>query len=322
MGPLSLFIILAIAALILSAWAHLANERPHLTRTLHILFGLVAGLFAVLGVFFVFVAPFMADDPSDAPGTRWVGVFFIGLALAVGLPMLRPVRVAFTRITRIDPDSMSDMVGMIVIAAAIVLMIGTNQLDPGETNAVSEIDLIAQALTFLLIAYFAIGGSITRSFSSAWGRLGLVRPTSRQVALSLLLVLPIFAVSIVSALLTQQLQPEYFEEIGERTDAITQDMAHLRGATMIGVTAGVGEETLFRGAMQPRFGILLTSVLFTLIHVQYGYSFMLLGVFFTSVLLGLQRRWMNTTACIITHAAYNFSVVMISTIPVEAAFGV
>jgi uncharacterized protein len=175
--------------------------------------------------------------------------------------------------------------------------------------------LIAQGLTFLLVAYFAVGGAITRDFRSVRDRLGLVMPTARQVAIAFLLVIPIFAISITTALLTQQFQPEFFEEVQDRTDPITQDLAHVRGALVLGISAGVGEEALFRGAMQPRFGILLTSVVFSLIHVQYGFSFMLAGVFLTSVVFGFQRRLMNTTACIITHAFYNFCVVMIAALP-------
>src|SRR3712207_7585562 len=45
------------------------------------------------------------------------------------------------------------------------------------------------------------------------------------------------------------------------------------------VGAGLGEETLFRGAVQPVLGILPTSILFASMHVQYGPSLLLGYVF-------------------------------------------
>ena len=49
---------------------------------------------------------------------------------------------------------------------------------------------------------------------------------------------------------------------------------------------------------------------YTLLHMIIVIA--LLGVFLTSIILGIQRQKMNTTCCIITHATYNFSVIMIS----------
>ncbi|MGH3145858.1 MAG: lysostaphin resistance A-like protein, partial [Rubrobacter sp.] len=81
---------------------------------------------------------------------------------------------------------------------------------------------------------------------------------------------------------------------------------------LIGVGAGLGEETLFRGAVQPKFGIVATSVLFASMHVQYGPSLLLVYVFVLSVGLGLLRRWINTTASFLAHAAYNFLGVLLT----------
>jgi uncharacterized protein len=76
-------------------------------------------------------------------------------------------------------------------------------------------------------------------------------------------------------------------------------------ALLIGVGAGLGEETLFRGALQPRLGITLTSVLWASVHVQYGPSILLVYIFVLSIGLGILRRRVNTTATFLTHAGYN-----------------
>ncbi|MCA1738682.1 MAG: CPBP family intramembrane metalloprotease, partial [Actinobacteria bacterium] len=83
-------------------------------------------------------------------------------------------------------------------------------------------------------------------------------------------------------------------------------------ALLIGIGAGLGEETLFRGALQPRLGITLTSLLWAGIHVQYGPSVLLLDIFVLSVALGFLRRRINTTATFLTHAGYNFLSVMLA----------
>ena len=74
---------------------------------------------------------------------------------------------------------------------------------------------------------------------------------------------------------------------------------------LIGVGAGLGEETLFRGAVQPVFGIPATSILFASMHVQYGPSLLLGYIFVLSVGLGLLRRYFNTTTSFLAHAGYN-----------------
>jgi membrane protease YdiL (CAAX protease family) len=83
-------------------------------------------------------------------------------------------------------------------------------------------------------------------------------------------------------------------------------------ALLIGLGAGLGEESLFRGALQPKLGILATSVLFASMHIQYGPSILLLFIFLLSLALGLLRRHVNTTATFLAHAGYNASGVLLA----------
>ncbi|MGI8865672.1 MAG: CPBP family glutamic-type intramembrane protease, partial [Rubrobacteraceae bacterium] len=68
----------------------------------------------------------------------------------------------------------------------------------------------------------------------------------------------------------------------------------------------------FRGAVQPKLGIVLTSILFASMHIQYGPSILLLFIFFLSVALGFLRRYVNTTATFLAHAGYNASSVLLA----------
>jgi membrane protease YdiL (CAAX protease family) len=65
---------------------------------------------------------------------------------------------------------------------------------------------------------------------------------------------------------------------------------------------------LFRGALQPRIGIIATALLFASIHSEYGLSFDTLSVFVIALGLGLIRKYTNTTASMACHILYNLVV--------------
>jgi len=81
------------------------------------------------------------------------------------------------------------------------------------------------------------------------------------------------------------------------------------------VLAGVVEESLFRGALLPRFGIVVTAILFAALHIQYAVSFATLEVFVLGLGLGwLRVRSGSTLTCMVTHAGYDIAVGFLSLI--------
>lgn len=80
----------------------------------------------------------------------------------------------------------------------------------------------------------------------------------------------------------------------------------LPAALLVAILAATGEEIFFRGALQPVFGLCISSLCFALIHGHYGLSPALLILFFVGVGFGLARMRFSTTAAIISHATYNF----------------
>jgi uncharacterized protein len=311
-----------ILALLLSSWAHFADDRPPLRVALYVVFGLGAMALAAFGALIVLMSDQLIAEFEDDLFAFRTGAFLLATGLVSGLLLLPPVRSVLARIIPIKANSIPDMVGLIIMVSVSIMMIWTIDLTFAENNGetdlspVDGISLVFQALLLVAIAYFAIGGAINRDFSSVQHRLGLFMPTARQVAISFMLIIPLFIVSAIGGLLTDMFQPGFTDEIDDIMGEVTGDLISVQGALLIGLTAGIGEEILFRGAIQPKYGIAFTSIIFTLIHVQYGFSFVLLGVFLTSIIFGIQRIKMNTTCCIITHAAYNFSVVMLSTLAV------
>jgi membrane protease YdiL (CAAX protease family) len=75
---------------------------------------------------------------------------------------------------------------------------------------------------------------------------------------------------------------------------------------LISLSAGVVEEWFFRGFLQPRMGILLSTFLFALAHFSYGQPFMLVGVTLLSLVYGLLVRWrQNIWPSIAAHALFD-----------------
>ncbi|MEO8195922.1 MAG: CPBP family intramembrane glutamic endopeptidase [Thermoanaerobaculia bacterium] len=74
----------------------------------------------------------------------------------------------------------------------------------------------------------------------------------------------------------------------------------------IAASAGLVEETFFRGFLQPRIGIALTTLFFALAHLSYDQPIMLVGVTLLSLLYGLLTRWrQNIWPAIVAHFLFD-----------------
>ena len=71
--------------------------------------------------------------------------------------------------------------------------------------------------------------------------------------------------------------------------------------------AGIGEETLIRGALQPVVGILPAALLHGILHAQFANApILILQIAAWSCVMGIVRRCTNTTTTIIGHVGFNF----------------
>ncbi|HVR30829.1 MAG TPA: CPBP family intramembrane glutamic endopeptidase, partial [Thermoanaerobaculia bacterium] len=86
----------------------------------------------------------------------------------------------------------------------------------------------------------------------------------------------------------------------------------------VALSAGVVEETFFRGFLQPRVGIALSTALFALAHLGYGQPFMLVGVTLLSLCYAeLARRRGSVWAPIAAHAVFDL-VQLLVVVPLVA----
>jgi membrane protease YdiL (CAAX protease family) len=141
-------------------------------------------------------------------------------------------------------------------------------------------------------------------------QLGLVAPdVSREVLIGLLLGICAWAV-VLLALLAAALAIYAIggEKALPKPSAIVPWIASLPVLVrlMVSLSAGFVEEIFFRGFLQPRIGIVLSSGFFVLAHLSYGQPFMLLGITLLSLIYAFLVRWRQTIwPAIAAHALFD-----------------
>ena len=185
----------------------------------------------------------------------------------------------------------------------------TGRLSPGA--------IFLSQIPFLIIAVLGVGAVVRRNFQQTLSRLGYGPISIRQLGIVAVFVLGALTFSFLSDALFAYLQPDLYQTVGNLSSSLfnTQGLGLVSAvlfALLLGVGAGVGEETLFRGAVQPALGIIPASLLFASMHIQYGPSVLLGYIFLLAIGLGLLRRYINTTASFLAHAAFNALGVMLA----------
>jgi membrane protease YdiL (CAAX protease family) len=137
-------------------------------------------------------------------------------------------------------------------------------------------------------------------------RLGLRWPTLRQLGLGAAMILTFLVLDWAVTQVWRYIWPANYELVMRASEKLFASFTTPAGALLLGLSAGIGEETLFRGALQPRFRVPLTAVLFALGHVQYTLSPAIVEIVVIGLALGWLRERSNTTTCIAVHAGYNF----------------
>jgi len=302
--------VLLIGALIfLDRWTDRANaetDKRAVRMGLFITFGAFGFLVLVWGL----ASTLEAYNSGDGADVR--GLTFAGIGLAAVVTLIPQLRRLLARLIPFNPRDYKDVIGLLLILWVVCLRLAEYFLpDEAEVN-VTYGGLVVQALTLSAIALVAVGIVGRRSLPEALTRLGVVRPTGRQVGIALGLVVVILVVSATANLVAESLVPGVYDDLQETLDETTQNLDLVWGALAIGLTAAIGEELLFRGAIQPRYGVIFTAIVFAIVHVQYHPALILTGLLPVGLVLGYERKYLNTTACIITHAAYNIIAVLLS----------
>jgi CAAX protease family protein len=243
--------------------------------------------------------------------SRAYGAAILLGSLAAGAILIPAVRRAVARLLPIDPGSALDATALILIAILLGFQLGSQLgsdvlADQARFGpALRPLDLIVQEIPFLLAAFLGVGLFIRRSPGQAMERLGLVRPALWQIGLALAAAGLFVAFSSGVDALSQALTPDIARKVNTANQRLFGQLADPVGIATIALSAGICEEIFFRGALQPRVGLVLTSITFAAVHTQYGLSLDVMAVFVLSLGLGALRRIANTTTAIVCHVVYN-----------------
>lgn len=333
-GMVAPFVILALLAYL--------GEKSRWGRCFAILWllGLLTGIVLISFLLILGPAGALSSDPDavDAwvqslpPATVATALFAplcAGLVSLVGFS--RRFRGLLARILPIDPDSFIHTIALVTVLALILLplvplaatgnapfldanfqdVLGIGTEAPG-----SSVNLDTFTLIWTVIgSFFLVGLWVRRDMRGTLDRLGLVRPTLRQVLLAL--ILGVVLVGIFQGV--DYLLTEFFAASG-----ITVTDETLVGnlfaasftplaAVVASISAGLGEELAIRGVIQPRFGLLLSALVFASLHAyQYAWDGVI-GVLLAGLCFGLIRKYSNTSTSAICHGTYDlvlFALVM------------
>jgi membrane protease YdiL (CAAX protease family) len=242
-----------------------------------------------------------------------------GLAVPLGLTgvlgalsLIPAVRRGLAHWLEIEPTScvhttaLAFAVYFVGLTLAQVALIGDLSRLTSVEARLSVLDMLATALPLALMALAGVGFLMRRDLRATSERLGLRRIAARQWSLGILVILLFLVFDYTVLWIWQQLWPGSHILMGDITTNLFSDLVSPLAALAVGLSAGIGEELLFRGALQPRFGLVLTSLLFAVGHAHYGLSPAMVEVFVVGLALGLVRRRTNTTTCVVIHAGYDF----------------
>ena len=241
-----------------------------------------------------------------------LAALLLAVALLILVGLVRRVRAMLLPPLGLDPESAVHVVS----ALAVVLTLGVAAVDfvrlqdaPEGLIALTPSDPFVSLTGDLALALAAIGFFQTRGPRAALARLALRRLTPWQIVGAILAAV-IFHVGVGVLEHTEGvfLPTTYAREERFRYEFV--GLPPVVGAILVSVAVGVGEEVVFRGALQPRVGVVLTSILFAATHVQYQLPGVAM-IFLLSLALGVLRRRTSTsfTACV--HGLYDLGAFLL-----------
>lgn len=290
-------------------------------------YGVITGmLFVGLNVVGIALAGGLpAGDGADAvavdPVLALVNLALVGVVSAFsGAAVVSPsarlaVRRVLAPLATYDPDSAVHTTAIVLCLAFISLNTTQFVLSGGiaglaesiETSGI-ELDQTAfMGLLWVLAALLGVGLSLRRTAAQTAQRLGLRVPTRDDWRVGLAVGIGLYAGSIVVGLIWSALVPP--EQFAEQTAASQQLSAAINSLPLVlvvSLSAAIGEEIFFRGALQPVFGLVPTSLFFAFIHTQYALTPASVWIVVVALGFGWLRQRQSTTAAIIAHFIYNF----------------
>lgn len=274
----------------------------------------------LIGLLFLLIR----DDPRLAeqlPGIHapvTAGAILVATAVWGMLSASYAGRAWLARLMKIAPGSAVHALALVLVGWVVGnFLLQATQIDLSQlVQSMGQIDvrlMVGQLLLFLLLSVLGVGLFIRRDGRETCQRLGLEMVSLRQLISGLKWLVVLIVAQAVLNIAWLALAPEQAETVVELNKGLQSDLTSVDKWLILALSAGIGEEILLRGALQPVLGVVATAVLFALLHVQYGLlSPAMIMVFVFGLLFGHIRAKHNTTLAILVHAAYNLIIGLIA----------
>ena len=169
-------------------------------------------------------------------------------------------------------------------------------------------DLAMGVILYTMFGFLGVGWFSRRNLRDVLIRLGLRFPAWHDWLLGIMMAIVLYG---ISRALSDVWIANVSSDLLEQQTAASQQLFNafnnsLIWGLLLALLSGISEEILFRGALQPVFGILPTSIFFTIIHIQYTLTPATIIILIVSLGFGWLRWRFNTTSAIIAHIVYNF----------------
>jgi membrane protease YdiL (CAAX protease family) len=267
----------------------------------------------VLGGLDLFASQFGTGVLSSSLGAQArfaVDAGFVVTGAAAAGFVFRPIRRDMAGFLQIDPDNpvhaLALSLALVFFGTQVTFIVFTDVLAADRASSPLTIaDLFLNETPFLVLALAGVGLFMRRNPAATEKRLGLVVPAWWHIPLALAAAGAFFALASGSDALSHVWSPDIARKVDATTQHLFGQLSDPLGIAAVAIIPGLCEEILFRGALQPRIGLVATALLFTAIHTQYGLSVDTMAIFAIAIGLGLVRKYANTTTSCACHISYN-----------------
>ena len=272
--------------------------------------------FGLIGIFLalmsIVLGVLMLVWPANKPYVYPLAVFLIVGGLLALSCLVRRSRVRLFPTIGLNPDSALHTTVAVMFVFTFLLSAGIFVLILGERGETILIDLkdpIISLLSDVPLALAGVGFMLRRDLKKSLERLGFFSITVREfreaVVLTVLLLLAVVLLDFAERILLPEIHA-----LEDRFPMKFGNVSPVFGIPAVSLAAGVGEEAVFRGALQPRFGIVPTALLFAALHAQYQVPGIIV-IFIIGIVLGVTRRRKSTTFTACVHMLYDIGAFLL-----------
>jgi membrane protease YdiL (CAAX protease family) len=309
--------VFVLAVILLANFLHVRNRKTEKFVFDALLF-LTSAAILFLGTMLVLIPPdlFKQAAPNMTISALDTRPFGMVLMITSGWAMvmsIEKIRMILARIMPLNPDSPVHTLALVLsvyLIGYMALILSQGDLtEIAESASPASLTLLfLSEFLFVVIALFGIGLIIRRRGRELMQRLGLKRPKPLQLLVGVGLIALLVVLQMCGAVIWSLLNPEQSQAMEDVNSALLLEFDTVWEWFLLALATGVGEEILFRGALQPVLGLGFTSVLFALVHIQYGFTPVTLFIVLIALVLGIVRKYYSTTITIFIHVGYNFSL--------------